>query len=88
MPLIKGIQHRGPYSHSAASYSDYGRPVDSDEFTIKRQTTGRIRIFFKSTSAHSQGVGLLMPSSKEAIALGHALLMVAEGYATDITSSI
>ena len=88
MPQITGIQRREPYSHSAASYSDYDHPLASDEFSIKRYKDNRIRVFFKRSSLHSQGVGLLLPSTEVGIALGRALIMVSEGYSTDITSSI
>jgi len=88
MPQITGIQQREPYSHSAASYSDYDHRVDADEFSIKRYKDNRIRVFFKRTALHGQGVGLLLPSAEAGIALGRALIMVSEGYSTDITSSI
>jgi len=88
MAQITGIQKREPYSHSHASSSDYDHPINSDEFSIKKYQTDRIRIFFKRSSLHGQGVGLLLPSSEAAIAFGRALLMVSEGYSTDITVSI
>ena len=88
MSLITGIQRREPYSHSAASYSDYDHRVDGDEFSIKRYKDNRIRVFFKRISLHGQGVGLLLPSAEVGIALGRALLMASEGYSTDITISI
>ena len=88
MPQITGIQRREPYSHSSASYSDYDHLVASDEFSIKRYKDNRIRVFFKRSSLHGQGVGLLLPSVEVGITLGRTLIMVSEGYSTDITSSI
>jgi len=43
---------------------------------------------FKRSSLHGQGVGLYLPSADLAIAFGRALLMVSEGYSTDVTISI
>jgi len=88
MSQITGIQRREPFSHSAASYSEYDHRIDSDEFSIKRYKDNRIRIFFKRTSEHGQGIGLLLPSVESGIAFGRALLMVAEGYSADLTSSV
>jgi len=88
MSQITGIQKREPYSHSNASSSDYDHRIDSDEFSIKRYNNNRIRIFFKRSSLHAQGVGLLLPSVESGIALGRSLLIVSEGYSSDITSSI
>ena len=88
MPKITGIQRRAPYSHSAASYSDYDHTVVSDEFSIKRYRDDRIRIFFKLSSAHGQGVGLSLPSTDVATTFGRALLMVSEGYSSDVTISM
>jgi len=61
MAQITGVQRREPYSHSAASSSDYDHRIASDELSIKRYSDDRIRVFFKRSSAHSQGVGLLLP---------------------------
>ena len=88
MHRITGIQKRAPYSHSAASYSDYDHPIDSDEFSITRSKANRIRIFFKHSSAHGQGVGLYLPSPDVATAFGHALLMISEGHSDNVTISI
>jgi len=88
MPQILGIQRREPFEHSAASSSQYDHPIASDEFTIRKHSNNSIRVFFKRSSAHSQGVGLLLPSTEVAIVLSRALLMVAEGYSTEITSSL
>ena len=88
MSRIRGIQKREPFSHSDASSSDYDHTVDSDEFSIKRYKDSGIRIFFKRSSLHGQGVGLYLPSADLAIAFGRALLMVSEGYSTDVTISI
>lgn len=88
MPNIRGIQKRAPYSHSTASSSDYDHVVDSDEFSIKRYKDNSIRIFFKRSTLHGQGVGLYLPSSDLAISFGRALLMVSEGYSTDVAISI
>jgi len=88
MSQITGIQKREPYSHSNASSSDYDHIINSDEFSIKKYKDDRIRIFFKRSSLHGQGVGLLLPSSDLATAFGRSLLIVSEGYSTDITSSI
>ena len=87
MPSITGIQRRAPYSHSAASFSDYDHTVNSDEFSIKRYKDNSIRIFFKRSSAHGQGIGLYLPSIDVAIAFGRALLMISEGYSNDVTIS-
>ena len=88
MSQITGIQKREPYSHSNASSSDYDHIIDSDEYSIKKYRDDRIRIFFKRSSLLGQGVGLLLPSSDVATAFGRSLLIVSEGYSTDITSSI
>lgn len=88
MPQITGTQKREPFSHSNASSSDYVHIIDSDEFSIKKYKDGRIKIFFKRSSSHGQGVGLSLPSSDVATAFGRSLLIVSEGYSTDITSSI
>lgn len=88
MPMITGIQQRKPYSHSGASSSNYNHPVNSDEFSIKRYKDDSIRIFFKDSPAHGQGVGLHLPSPYVATALARALLMVSEGYSNDATISI
>ena len=85
MPRITGIQQREPYSHSAASSSDYDHTVDSDEFSIKGYKDNSVRIFFKRSSLHGQGVGLYLPSIDVATALGRALLMVSEGYSNSVT---
>ena len=88
MPIITGIQQRKPYSHSGASSSNYNHPVDSNEFSIKRYKDNSIRIFFKESSVHGQGVGLHLPSTEIVTALGRALLMVSEGYSNDVTVSV
>ena len=88
MPNITGIQRRAPFSHSGASCSYFDRTVNSDEFSIKRYKDDSIRIFFKLSSAHGQGVGLYLPSTAVATAFGHALLMISEGYSDDVTISI
>jgi hypothetical protein len=87
MHSITGIQRRAPYSHSGANSSHYDHSVDSDEFSITKSKANRIRIFFKHTSEDAQGVGLYLPSTDVATALGRALLMVSEGYSNDVTIS-
>lgn len=88
MPTITGIQQRGPFSHSGAKSSDYDHLIDSDEYSIERYEDGRIKIFFRRSSLKGQGVGLVLPSSDVATAFGRSLLIVSEGYSTNITSSI
>ncbi len=87
MPLIKGIQRREPYSHSASEYSDYDRCVNCAEFVVKRQSRGdevEVNIFFPRLATPSQGVGLSIPSPDIAIAVGRALPTVAEGYSSEM----
>jgi hypothetical protein len=88
MHRITGIQKRAPFSHSGASSSHYDHSIDSEEFSITKSKSNRIRIFFEHSSAHGQGVGLYLPSTDVATALGRALLMVSEGYSNDVTISI
>ena len=83
MPQIMSIQRREPYSHSAASYSDYNYLVAADEFAVKR-VGDKINIFFPRSPAPGQGVGLLLPSLEVGIAVGRTLLTVAEGYSSEM----
>ena len=85
MRRITGIQKRAPYSHSAASSSRYDHGIDSDAFSVTKSKANRIRIFFRHSSEHGQGVGLYLPSANVATALGRALLMVSEGHSDDVT---
>lgn len=91
MPLITSIQLREPYSHSAASYSEYSHPVNAAEFQVKRQARGEdieVRIFFPCSGALGQGVGLSLPSLEVTRAVGQALLMIAEGYLNEMTGRL
>jgi len=87
MSIIRGIQKREPYSHSYESKSDYDHSIESDEFSIKKSKDSDIEIFFKRSSFHAQGVGLHIPSTELATALGRALLLVSEGYSSNVTIS-
>ena len=88
MLQITGIQRREPYSHSASSYSNYNHFISSDELTIKKQSGNKIQILFKRTSYHGQGVGLTLPSTEAAIALGRALSLIVDGHTTDVTIAL
>ena len=87
MPMIEGIQQRKPYSHSTLAHSHYSQSVSCDEFVVKKQSYGEnvnVNLFFPSSYAPKQGVGLSFPSPEVAIAVGRALLTVAEGCASEI----
>lgn len=89
MPRITSTQHREPYSHSAASYSEYNHTVEATEFNVKKQSFGdqiQFRVFFPRSGTPSQGVGLTLPSAEITVALGRALLTVAEGYLSEMTA--
>ena len=88
MRRITGVQKRAPHSHSVVSSSHYGNSIDSGEFSITEPKANRIRIFLRRSSEHEQGVGLHLPSTDVAIALGRALLIVSEGYSDDVTVSM
>ena len=88
MQWVTGIQKRAPHSRSSASYANYDDTVNSDEFSIRKYKDKSIRIFFRRSSAHDQGVGLHLPSKDVATAFGHALLMVSEGHSDNVTISI
>jgi len=87
MSIITGIQQRKPYSHSGASSSNYNHPINTDEFVINKYKDNRIRIFFKQSTSHRQGVGLDLPSADIATSLARAILMVSEGYSNNVTIS-
>jgi len=87
MAIIRGIQHRAPFGHSSRAYSDYTHPIDSDEFVVEKYPADQIRLFLRRTSAHDEGVGLLLPSSGTTLALARALLTVAEGHSSTMSGS-
>jgi len=85
---ITGIQHRESYRHSSRPYSDYNYPVVCHEFVVERTVDGErvhVTVFFPDANAPTQGVGLQFPSTSLAIAVGRALLSVAEGYVSKAT---
>ena len=88
MQWVTGIQKRAPHSRSSASYANYDDTVNSDEFSIRKYKDKSIRIFFRRSSEHDQGVGLHLPSKDVATAFGHALLMISEGNSDNVTISI
>ena len=86
--VIRGIQHREPYSHSQLDHSTFDHYIVCAEFVIEKRSYAekvvRINIFFPGATAPSQGVGLELPSAAVAIAVGRALLTVGEGYASEM----
>jgi len=82
MKMVQGIQRREPYSHSANPYSHYYHRVGCKEFVVERRSSGKdvsVEVFFPRASAPKQGVGISLPSIELAVAVGRALLTVAEG---------
>ena len=87
MPVITGIQRRVPAADSAQNYADYDDFVECAEFAVRRQGDGErveVNLFFPRSGTPEQGVGLSLPSLEVAIAVGRALLTVAEGHLTEV----
>jgi hypothetical protein len=91
MAVVKGIQHRAPYStQEASAYSDYSDYVNCDEFIVNKKVTGKlvdVMVFFPLSSAPQRGIGLSLPSPEIAVAVARALLTVAEGYASEVRTT-
>lgn len=87
MPVITGIQRRVPDAHSTQNYADYDDFVECAEFAVRRQSNGEkveVSVFFPRSGTPEQGVGLSLPSLEVAIAVGRALLTVAEGRLAEV----
>jgi hypothetical protein len=88
MPVITGIQRRAPDAHSTQKYASYDDFVESAEFAVRRQSRDgenvEISVFFPRSGTPERGVGLSLPSLEVAIAVGRALLTVAEGQLTEM----
>ena len=90
MAVVKGIQHRAPYSTQSFPYSDYSDFVNCDEFIVNKKVTGKlvdVMVFFPLPSAPERGIGLSLPSPEIAVAVARALLTVAEGYASEVRTT-
>jgi hypothetical protein len=88
MAMVEGIQRRSPFSHSSLPSSTYDKYIDSDEFVVEKYPADQIRVFFRRAAAHSEGVGLLIPSPGVALSLARVLLTVAEGHSSTMTASL
>lgn len=88
MPVITGIQRRAPDARSTQKYASYDDFVESAEFAVRRQSRDgenvEISVFFPRSGTPERGVGLSLPSLDIAIAVGRALLTVAEGHLTEV----
>jgi hypothetical protein len=85
---IKGIQRKGQYAGSTKGYSDYDDWSTSEEFIVKKlryEEKVSVELFFPRLTNPKEGVGLEMPSPEVAIAVGRALLTVADGCADEVT---
>ena len=85
---IRGIQRKAQHIGSAKGYSDYDDWSHSEEFVVKKlryEDKVSFELFFPRHTNPREGVGLEMPSSEVAIAVGRALLTVAEGCADEVT---
>ena len=85
---IKGIQRKGQYVGSTKGYSDYDDWSNSEEFVVKKlkhEKEVSVELFFPRLTNPKEGVGLEMPSAGVAVAVGRALLTVAEGCADKVT---
>ena len=86
--LIKGTQHRDPYTGSSLGFSNDDTWKNCEEFRVKRSGNNKeisVELFFPELKNPEVGVGLEMPSAEIAIAVGRALLTVAEGCADEVT---
>ena len=88
MAVITGIQRRVPDARSKQNYADYDDFVECAEFAVRRQSGDgekvQVNLFFPRSGTPEQGVGLSLPSLDIAIAIGRALLTVAEGRLTEV----
>jgi hypothetical protein len=87
MAVVKGIQHRAPYSNQSFPYSDYSDSVNCDGFIVNKKVTGKlvdVMVFFPLSSAPERGIGLSLPSPEIAVAVARALLTVAEGCVSEV----
>ncbi len=88
MSVITGIQRRAPDAHSTQKYASYDDFVECAEFAVRRQSRDgqnvEISVFFPRSGTPERGVGLSLPSLEVAIAVGRALLTVAEGQLTEM----
>jgi hypothetical protein len=90
MAVVTGIQRRPPNQLSSRDYSVYDNFVECAEFSVKRKPGAggavEVEVYFPRSGTPEQGVGLLFPSQEAAVAVGRALLTVAEGHVSQITA--
>lgn len=85
---ITGIQRKPEYVGSNKGYSDYDDYSHCQELAVKRVDCGgkaSFELFFPQLNNPNEGVGLGFPSPEIAVAVGRALLTVAEGCAEEVT---
>lgn len=84
---IQGIQRKAPKAGSDKGFADHDDWSHCEEFVVKKLTHAEpvsVELFFPSLNNRQEGVGLGIPSVEAAIAIGRALLMVAEGYGDEL----
>jgi len=90
MSVVTGIQRRPPNQLSSGNYSVYDNFVECAEFSVRRKPGAggavEVELYFPRSGTPEQGVGLLFPSPETAVAVGRALLSVAEGCVSEIAA--
>lgn len=84
---IRGIQRKAPKAGSDKGYANHDDWSHSEEFVVKRlryEEKVFFELFFPGHTNSKEGVGLEMPSPEVAVAVGRALLTVAEGCADEV----
>jgi hypothetical protein len=85
---IRGIQRKAQYVGSTKGYSNYDQWSYPEEFVVKKlryEDKVAFELFFPQCTNPKEGVGLEMSSPQVAVAVGRALLTVAEGCADEVT---
>ena len=85
---IQGIQRKAPKAGSDKGFADHDDWSHCEGFVVKKLIhiePVSVELFFPSLNNPQEGVGLGMPSVEAAIAIGRALLTVAEGCADEVT---
>jgi hypothetical protein len=85
---IQGMQRKAPKAGSHKGCADHDDWSHCEEFIVKKVRDTQpvsIQLFFPSLKNRQEGVGLGMLSAETAVAVGPALLTVAEGCADEVT---
>jgi hypothetical protein len=84
---IQGMQRKAPKAGSDKGFADHDDWSHCEEFMVKKVRDTQpvsIELFFPSLNNRQEGVGLGMLSAEIAVAVGRALLTVAEGSADEV----